>query len=83
MAAGYVAAEVGTDIGGSIRIPAAFCGVWGLKTTFGLVPREGHWLPGTDGGELPLSVAGPLATSAADLATLLGVISDHPVAPAR
>lgn len=79
LAAGYVVAEVGSDIGGSIRLPAAFCGVWGLKPTFGLVSREGHFWPGTDAGELPLSVAGPLARSADDLGVLLDVIADHPV----
>lgn len=83
VAAGFVSAELGTDIGGSIRLPAAFCGVWGLKPSFGLVPREGHWLPGTDGGELPLSVAGPLARTPEDLAILLDVVADHPIPPAR
>lgn len=83
LAAGYIGAEVGTDIGGSIRLPAGFCGVWGLKPTFGLVPREGHWWPGTDGGELPLSVAGPLARTPEDILLLLGVIADHPLPEPR
>lgn len=83
LAAGYVTAEIGSDIGGSIRLPAGFCGVWGLKPTFGLVPREGHWLPGTDGGELPLSVAGPLARTPEDISLLLSIIADHPVPEPR
>lgn len=83
LAAGYVPAEVGTDIGGSIRLPAAFCGVWGLKTTFGLVSRDGHSSPGTDGAALPLSVAGPLARTPQDLDLLLNVIAEHPVPAPR
>lgn len=83
LAAGYVPAEVGTDIGGSIRLPAGFCGVWGLKTTYGLVSMEGHAWPGTNGAARPLSVAGPLARTAADLDLLLGVIGEHPVPPPR
>lgn len=83
LAAGYVPAEVGTDIGGSIRLPAAFCGVWGLKTTFGLVSRDGHAWPGTDGAALPLSVAGPLARTPQDLDLLLTVIAEHPIPAPR
>ncbi len=41
MAAGIVDLAVGTDTGGSIRLPAAFCGILGLKTTFGRIPRTG------------------------------------------
>ncbi len=43
LAAGLADAALGTDSGGSIRIPAAFCGIVGFKPTFGLVPLDGCW----------------------------------------
>jgi amidase len=77
LAAGIGHLSLGSDIGGSIRIPAHFCGVYGHKPTFGLVSLAGHCPGSWDGGlesvsELP--VAGPLARSAADLAYTLNVI---------
>ena len=79
IAAGFVVAEVGSDIGGSIRIPSSFCGVWGLKPTFNLISRAGHAMPGTDPHGDALSVVGPMAGSAEDLDLLLDVLADHPV----
>lgn len=76
LAAGMVPLEFGSDIGGSVRIPASYCGVYGLKPSFGVVPLEGHFFPGTDGADIPLSVTGPLARSAADLALALDLTSD-------
>jgi amidase len=74
LAAGMTALEVGSDIGGSIRVPAHFCGVYGHKPSFGVVPRRGHGLdPAAPGGDL--SVAGPLARSARDLALAMGVLA--------
>jgi amidase len=75
VAAGLTAAELGSDIGGSIRIPAAFCGVFGHKPTNTALPRGGHY----PGGNLAnpaasLGVQGPLARSAVDLETLLDVL---------
>jgi amidase len=70
-----VALECGSDIGGSIRVPAAFCGVFGLKPSFGLVPTRGHGFPGTDGAGIELAVVGPLARSAVDLEIALGVLA--------
>ena len=61
---------VGTDGGGSIRIPSSFCGVAGLKPTFGLVPVE----PGFRGWPT-LSVAGPIARSVRDLELVLDVVA--------
>jgi Asp-tRNA(Asn)/Glu-tRNA(Gln) amidotransferase A subunit family amidase len=70
-----VAAELthlalGTDGGGSIRIPASFCGVVGHKPTFGMVPKD----PGFKGWK-SLSVDGPLATSVRDAALMLSVLA--------
>ena len=75
LASGMVALECGSDIGGSIRVPAAFCGVFGLKPSFGLVPTRGHGFPGTDGAGIELAVAGPLARNAVDLEIALDVLA--------
>ncbi len=65
-AAGLVGLELGSDIGGSIRVPAHFCGLFGHKSTWGLCSGRGHTL--NPGGAPPdISVIGPLARSARDL----------------
>ncbi|MEL6876118.1 MAG: amidase family protein, partial [Pseudomonadota bacterium] len=79
VAAGMVPCEFGSDIGGSIRVPAHYCGIWGHKPTFDVISLEGHSYPGTDSARPALSVCGPLARSAEDLATLLDVTLDHPL----
>ncbi|MFI5692937.1 amidase family protein [Kribbella sp. NPDC051586] len=76
LAADLTYLEYGSDLVGSIRLPAAYCGVYGLKPTNGLVPQRGFQVPGTPylPSELPnLSTIGPLARSAADLRTALRV----------
>jgi aspartyl-tRNA(Asn)/glutamyl-tRNA(Gln) amidotransferase subunit A len=72
IAAGLFLAGIGTDTGGSIRIPAACCGVTGLKPTFGRVPKSGCVPFGYS-----LDTIGPLARSARDCAAMLSVIAGH------
>ncbi|HEY4017263.1 MAG TPA: amidase family protein [Pseudonocardiaceae bacterium] len=74
VAAGLSFLEYGSDLAGSIRIPAAFCGIYGLKPTAGTVPLAGFQPPGPPAGPSDmayLSAVGPLARSAADLRTAL------------
>jgi amidase len=77
LAAGYVSLEFGSDIAGSLRVPAHDCGVFAHKPTHGLVPTRGHAPPGAPalsvGVEVDLAVVGPLARSAGDLALALDV----------
>jgi amidase len=76
LAAGLTYLEHGSDLVGSIRIPAAFCGVYGLRPTPGLVPLTGFAPPGPVGEQSELahqSVVGPLARTAADLRLALSV----------
>ncbi|MGI9614871.1 MAG: amidase family protein, partial [Acidimicrobiales bacterium] len=76
LACGFTPLELGSDIGGSIRIPAHACGVVGHKPSHGIVPAQGH-IPGPPGSlSVPdLFVAGPMARSVADLVIALGLIS--------
>jgi amidase len=76
LAAGLTPLELGSDIGGSIRTPAHFCGVFGHKPSFGLVPERGH-IPPAPGtlADMDMTVAGPLARSAEDLALALRIVA--------
>jgi amidase len=77
LAAGYGPLSLGSDIGGSLRSPAHFCGVYAHKPTYALVPSRGHTPPPF--APLPLdrdlAVVGPMARSAGDLGDLLDVIA--------
>ncbi len=66
VAAGCSAASFGSDAGGSVRVPAHFCGLYGLKPTPGVIPRTGHW-PAIAGPSTTLASVGPLARTADDL----------------
>ncbi|MBA2312858.1 MAG: amidase [Actinobacteria bacterium] len=76
LAAGMCAAELGSDVAGSIRVPAHFCGVYGHKPSWGIVPGRGHE-PGPPGklAKVDIGVLGPLARSAGDLDLLLSVVA--------
>ncbi|RJS93481.1 amidase [Salinisphaera sp. Q1T1-3] len=76
VAAGITPVELGSDLAGSIRTPAAWCGIYGHKPSYGLVPMRGH-VPGPPGtmAEPDLCVAGPLARHPRDLSLLLDVIA--------
>ena len=76
LAAGMTPMELGSDIGGSIRNPAHFCGVFGHKPSQGVVPMRGH-IPGPPGtkGLTDMAVAGPMTRSARDLRLMLDVLA--------
>jgi len=80
LAAGLTGLEMGSDIGGSIRTPAHFCGVYGHKPSFGIVPDRGHIPPppGIFTGDYSLIadlvVVGPLARNAEDLSLVMDLI---------
>ncbi|WP_398467360.1 amidase [Tardiphaga sp.] len=73
LAAGLTPLEVGTDIAGSIRFPAHFCGVYGHKPTHGIISHEGNLRVGSN-VPTDLSTAGPMARSADDLELLLRIL---------
>jgi amidase len=76
LAAGLTGLELGSDIGASIRNPAHYCGVWGLKPTWGVVPQAGHERePGRVADNVDIAAVGPLARSAFDLTLAMEVLN--------
>jgi amidase len=77
LAAGFGPLSLGSDIGGSLRSPAHFCGVFAHKPSYGLVPSRGQTPPGAPAlpFEPELAVIGPMARCAADLDVLLDVMA--------
>jgi amidase len=73
IAAGFSAGGLGSDGGGSIRVPAHFCGIAGLKPTPGRIPSGGHFPPLGN-----LGVPGPMARSVEDVRLLFSVLADKP-----
>jgi amidase len=76
LAAGMTFLEYGSDLVGSIRIPASFCGIYGLKPSVGIVPLTGFQPPGPPAGPsdmMYMSAVGPLGRSAHDLRAALSV----------
>jgi amidase len=81
VASGITALEIGSDIGGSLRVPAAFNGIYSHKPTWGLVSQRGHVPPAPGSfAQRDLNVVGPMARSARDLRLLLSVMEDGPLA---
>ncbi|MBC2775272.1 amidase [Rhizobium sp. AQ_MP] len=79
LAAGFTSLELGSDIGGSIRIPSHFCGTWGHKPSYGIVSQRGQ-VPPNPGAlvQSPIAVCGPMARSSADLILGLDILAGAP-----
>jgi amidase len=83
LASGITPLEIGSDIGGSLRHPANFCGIASLKPTWGVLPLRGHIPPAPDAFiERDLNVVGPMARNIGDLRLLWGVLGGHAAKPA-
>lgn len=79
LAAGFVPLELGTDLGGSLRTPAHYCGIFAHKPTYGIVPMRNMSPPGSPevsvSAPVDLAVIGPMARTADDLALALDVLA--------
>ncbi|HKW95138.1 MAG TPA: amidase [Methylomirabilota bacterium] len=76
LASGLTALEVGSDIGGSIRVPAVFCGIYGHRPSETLLPRSGQFpIPPLPNPAVVMGVQGPLARSPEDLELALSVLA--------
>lgn len=75
VAMGFTPVELGSDAGGSIRVPAHFCGICGIRTTEQALSNRGQFkFPGQPQGHRLLTVAGPMAKNVADLLLLMPVL---------
>ena len=75
VAMGFTPVELGSDAGGSIRVPAHFCGICGIRTTEQALSNRGQFkFPGRPQGHRLLTVAGPMAKNVADLLLLMPVL---------
>lgn len=76
VAMGFTGFEIGTDIGGSVRVPAAFCGVYGHKPSFGVIPTHGYLDHVSHHRNVAdVNVFGPIARSIDDLTLLVGLLA--------
>jgi len=84
LASGFSSLEIGSDIGGSLRNPAHYCGVCSHKPSYGLISLRGH-IPGPPGtmSQPDLAVAGPMARYAEDLKLLFSVLTTPSESPAK
>lgn len=84
VAAGFAALDLGSDIGGSIRVPAAFCGVYGLRPSETLIPRSGQYpIRPTPNWGAVLGAQGPIARSADDIEAAIAVMAGPDVGEDR
>jgi len=84
IASGITTLEIGSDIGGSLRHPANYCGVFSLKPTWGVLDQRGH-IPPLPGAfwESDLNVVGPMARNSEDLKLLWSVLNKSPMQKRR
>ena len=77
VAAGGSPLDIGSDTGGSIRVPAHFCGIAGLRSTSGTISEEGMWPP-TVGRIVDIEALGPIVRRVEDAALVLAVLRGEP-----
>lgn len=74
LAAGFTSLELGSDLGGSLRVPSHFCGTYSHRPSYGLVPQTGHSLPGRS-ATTDITAIGPMARSVQDLRVLFDILT--------